>query len=120
MNPQLRTIRDADAEKKRVKPFNVAFSSGEGKDRGVLRMAGGEAENAERRERESDVEKNRMEEPFEEAAPNAGQYMRRKEAGCICTMTPSFAWLGMHSAANVNLPIHCTKKGTKRGENSSR
>ena len=34
-------------------------------DRGVLRMAGGEAENAERRERESDVEKNRMEEPLE-------------------------------------------------------
>ena len=30
-------------------------------DRGVLRMAGGKAENAERRERESDVEKNRME-----------------------------------------------------------
>jgi hypothetical protein len=30
---------------------------GEGKDRGVLRMAGGQAENAERRERESDVEK---------------------------------------------------------------
>ena len=73
MNPQRRTIRDADAEKKRVKPFNVAFSSGEGKDRGVLRMAGGEAENAEHRERKSDVEKNRMKEPFEEAAPNAGR-----------------------------------------------
>ena len=34
-----------------------AGEAGQGKDRGVLRMAGGEAENAERRERESDVEK---------------------------------------------------------------
>jgi hypothetical protein len=41
-----------------------------------LRMAGGEAENAERRERESDVEKNGMEEPLEEAAPNARRIYR--------------------------------------------
>ena len=53
-----------------------AREAGEGKDRGVLRMAGGEAENAERRERESDVEKNRMEEPLEEAAPNARRIYR--------------------------------------------
>ena len=45
-------------------------------DRGVLRMAGGKAENAKRRERESDVEKNRMEEPFEETAPNARRICR--------------------------------------------
>ena len=42
-----------------------AGEAGEAKDRGVLRMAGGEDENAKRRERESDVEKNRMEEPLE-------------------------------------------------------
>jgi hypothetical protein len=36
-----------------------------------LWMAGGEVENAERRQREPDVEKNGMEEPLEEAAQNA-------------------------------------------------
>ena len=49
-----------------------AGETGQGKDHGVLRM-GGEAE---RRERESNVEKNRMEEPFEEAAPNARRIHR--------------------------------------------
>jgi hypothetical protein len=39
-------------------------------------MAGGEAENAERRERKSDVEKNRMEEPLKEVAPNARRIYR--------------------------------------------
>ena len=48
----------------------------QGKDRGVLRMAGGKPENAEHGERESDVEKNRMEEPLEEAAPNARRVYR--------------------------------------------
>ena len=63
-----------------------AGEAGEGKDRGVLRTAGGEAENAKRREPESDVEKNRMEEPFEEAAP--AEYIAKKEADSICTRTP--------------------------------
>ena len=45
-------------------------------DRGVLRMAGGKPENAEHGERESDVEKNRMEEPLKEAAPNARRVYR--------------------------------------------
>ena len=53
-----------------------AREAGEGKDRGVVRMAGGEAENAERRQRESDVEKNRLEEPLEEAAPNTRRIYR--------------------------------------------
>ena len=53
-----------------------AGEAGEGKDRGVLRMAGGEDENAKRREPESDVENNRMEEPLEEAAPNARRIYR--------------------------------------------
>ena len=53
-----------------------AGEAGEGKDRGLLRMARGEAENAERRECESDVETNRMEEPLEEAAPKARQISR--------------------------------------------
>jgi hypothetical protein len=39
-------------------------------------MAGGEIENAERRERESDLEKNRMEQPDEEAAENARRIYR--------------------------------------------
>ena len=39
-------------------------------------MTGGEAENAERRERESDVEKNGMEKPLEEAAQNACRIYR--------------------------------------------
>ena len=39
-------------------------------------MAGAETENAERREREPVVEKNGMEEPLAEAAPNARQIYR--------------------------------------------
>jgi hypothetical protein len=39
-------------------------------------MASGEAENAERREREPDVEKNAIEEPKEEAAENARRIYR--------------------------------------------
>ncbi len=39
-------------------------------------MAGGKPENAEHGERESDVEKNRMEEPLKEAAPNARRVYR--------------------------------------------
>ena len=39
-------------------------------------MARGEVENAERRQREPDVEKNGMEEPLEEAAANARQIYR--------------------------------------------
>ena len=120
MNPQRRTIRDADAEKKGVRHLMLRFLPVRERTVASCGWLAARLKIAEHRERKSDVEKNRMEEPFEEAAPNAGQYMRRKEVGCICTMTPSFAWLGMHSAANVNLPIHCTKKGTKRGENSSR
>ena len=42
----------------------------------MVRIAGGVAENAERREREPDVEKNGMEEPLAEAAPNARQIYR--------------------------------------------
>jgi len=57
-----------------------AGEAGEGKDRGVLRTAGGEAENAKRREPESDVEKNRMEEPFEEAAPNTHRIYREERS----------------------------------------
>ena len=53
-----------------------AGEAGEGKDRGVLRVAGGEGENAERCERESDLEKNGMEEPLEEAAQNARRIYR--------------------------------------------
>ena len=49
--------------------------AGEGKDRRVLQMAGGKAENPARRERESDVEKNRMEEP----TPNARRTYREKK-----------------------------------------
>ena len=47
-------------------------------DRGVLRMAGGTAENAKRRERESGVEKNRMGEPLQEAVPNARRTCRER------------------------------------------
>jgi hypothetical protein len=53
-----------------------AGEAGEGKDRGVLRTAGGEAEKAERRERASDVEKNGMEAPLAETAANARQIYR--------------------------------------------
>ena len=41
-----------------------------------MRMAGGETENAERREREPDVETNGMEAPLAEAAANARQIYR--------------------------------------------
>ena len=50
--------------------------AGEGKDSGVLRMASGEVEHAEHRQREPDVEKNGMEEPLEEAAANARRIYR--------------------------------------------
>jgi hypothetical protein len=53
-----------------------AGEAGEGKDRGVLRMAGGETENAECREREPVVEKNGLEAPLAEAAANARQIYR--------------------------------------------
>ena len=42
----------------------------------VLRLAGGEAENAERRERELGVENKGMKEPLEEAAENARRIYR--------------------------------------------
>ena len=41
-----------------------------------MRIAGGVAENAERREREPDVEKNGMEAPLAETAANARQIYR--------------------------------------------
>jgi hypothetical protein len=50
--------------------------AGEEKDSGVLWMASGEVENAERRQREPDVEKNGMEEPLEEAPANARRIYR--------------------------------------------
>ena len=49
---------------------------GGGKDVVVLRLAGGEAENAERRERELGVENKGMKEPLEEAAENARRIYR--------------------------------------------
>jgi hypothetical protein len=54
----------------------------------VCAQTGGEAEDTERRERESPLEKNGMEEPLEEAAQNARNILRSKEAECICTLTP--------------------------------
>ncbi len=45
--------------------------AGEAGEEKLLRKASGQAENAKRRESESDVEKNGMEEPLEEAAANA-------------------------------------------------
>jgi hypothetical protein len=46
--------------------------------RGVLRMASSQAENAERSEREPDVEKNGMEELDEEAARMLAEYIVEK------------------------------------------
>jgi hypothetical protein len=43
-------------------------------------VAGGKAENAERREREADVEKNGMEEPLKRLPRTLAEYTRRKEA----------------------------------------
>jgi hypothetical protein len=57
-----------------------AGEAGEGKDRGVLRMAGGETENAERRQCEPNVEKNGMEAPLAKAAANARQIYRGEKA----------------------------------------
>ena len=56
-----------------------AGEAGQGKDRASC-GAGREAENAKRRERESDVEKNGLEEPLQEAASNVTNKSRRKEA----------------------------------------
>ena len=47
-----------------------------GKGRGCLAMAGDEAENAERRERELGVENRGMKEPLEAAAENTRQIYR--------------------------------------------
>ena len=66
-----------------------AGEAGERKDRGVLRMAGGAAGNAEHRERKPDVERNGMEEPLEEAAQSSPNISRRKEAERICSPDPS-------------------------------
>jgi hypothetical protein len=47
----------------------AAGQAGYGEDRSVLQMAGCEAEDAERRERQSDVEKNGMDAPFQTRLP---------------------------------------------------
>ena len=48
--------------------------------RAISTDSGGEAENAERRERESDVEKNRMEESPEEAARTFAEYIAEERS----------------------------------------
>ena len=57
-----------------------AGEAGQGKDRGVLRMAGGEAENAKRRERESDLDKTAWKSLLKRLPRMLAEYISAKQA----------------------------------------
>ena len=60
--------------------------AGQRKDRGFLR-GGREAETAKRRERESDVEKNRIEEPLKSLSRTLAEHVAKERN--VNTLTPS-------------------------------
>ena len=76
-----------------------------GRNRDVLRMTGGEAEDAERRERESDVEKNGTETLFKSLPRTLAEYIaEERRMKCILHTAPILVALVAKVVGLVQMP----------------